>query len=52
MLAETPSARGQCLVDALIVWITSDDRPLTSGINRFDVQISEAGEARVERLRW
>ena len=52
MLAETPSARGQCLVDALIVWITSDDRPLTSGINRFDVQVSEAGEARVERLRW
>ena len=49
MLAETPSARGQCMVDALIVRITADDRPLTSGINRFEVQVSEAGDAWVER---
>ena len=52
MLAETPSARGQCLVDALIVWITEDDRSLRPGINRFEVQVSETGEAWVERLRW
>ena len=52
MLAETLSAGGQCLVDALIVWITADDCPLRSGINRFEIQDSEAGEAWVERLRW
>ena len=52
MLAETPSARGQSLVDALIVRIAADDGLLSSGTNRFEVQVSEAGEAWVERLRW
>ena len=52
MPAETLSARGQCLVDALIARIKTDDRPLRSCINRFEVQVSEAGEAWVERLRW
>ena len=52
MPEETPKARGRRLVDALIVQITVGDRPLWFGINRFDVHVSEAGEARVERLWW
>ena len=48
---KTPTDRGRRLVDALIVWITPD-RPLHPGINRFEVRVSEAGEAWIERLRW
>ena len=44
---KTPTDRGRRLVDALIV-----DRPLHPGINRFEVRVSEAGEAWIERLRW
>ena len=50
MPAETPADRGHLLVDALIVWITPD-RPLEPGINRFEVQVSEAGDTWLERLR-
>ena len=41
---KTPTDRGRRLVDALIVWITPQ-RPFHSGINRFEVRVSEAGEA-------
>ena len=34
MPAETSTARGRCLIGALIVWITPD-RPLGPGLNRF-----------------
>ena len=51
MPAETPAARGRCLVDALIVWITPD-RQLEPGINRFEVLVSETGETWIEQLRW
>lgn len=51
MTAETPAARGRHLVDVLI-WMTATNCPLESGINRFNVQVSEIGEAWVERLRW
>lgn len=44
-------ARGRRLVDALIVWITPA-RQLQPGINRFEVRVSEAGDAWIERLRW
>ena len=50
--AETPTARGQHLVDALILRMTAENRPLRCGINRFEVRVSETGEAWVERLRW
>ena len=38
--------------DALILRMTVDNRPLWCGINRFEVRVSETGEAWVERLRW
>ena len=38
MPAETSTARGRCLIDALIVWITPD-RPLGPGLNRFQVRV-------------
>ena len=43
MPEKTPAARGDRLIDALIVWITTD-RPLEPGINRFEVRVSEAGD--------
>ena len=51
MPEKTPAARGQRLVDALIVWITPA-RPLEPGINRFEARVSEAGDTWIERLPW
>ena len=51
MPEKTPAARGTRLVDALIVWSTPG-RPLEPGINRFEVEVSEAGDTWIERLRW
>ena len=51
MPEKTPRDRGARLVDALIVWITPD-RQLKPGLNRFEVQVSEAGDTWIERLRW
>ena len=51
MPEKTPAARGDRLIDALIVWITTD-RPLEPGINRFEVRVSEPGDTWIERLRW
>ena len=48
---KTPAARGDRLIDAIIVWITPD-RPLEPGINRFEVRVSEAGDTWIERLQW
>ena len=51
MPEKTPAARGQRLVDALIVWITPA-RPIEPGINRFAARVSEAGDTWIERLPW
>ena len=51
MPEKTPRDRGARLVDALIVWITPA-RQLKPGLNRFEVQVSEAGDTWIERLRW
>ena len=48
MPAETSTARGRCLIDALIVWITPD-RPLGPGLNRFHVRVSDDGGTWIER---
>ena len=48
MPAETSTARGRCLIDALIVWITPD-RPLGPGLNRFQVRVSDDGGTWIER---
>ena len=45
MPEKTPAARGDRLIDALIVWITPD-RPLEPG--RFEVRVSEPGEAELQ----
>ena len=50
MKEQTPRARGDRLVDALIDEVTPD-RPLEPGINRFKVYVSDAGDTRLERLR-
>ena len=51
MPEKTPAARGDRLIDALIVWVTPD-RQLEPGINRFEVRVSEAGDTWIERLQW
>ena len=51
MPEKTPAARGDRLIDALIVWITPD-RQLEPGINRFEVRVSEPGDTWIERLQW
>ena len=50
MPEKTPAARGDRLIDALIVWITPA-RPLDPGINRFEVRVSEPGDTWIERLQ-
>lgn len=51
MKEQTPSARGDRLVDALLAW-TTPDRPLRREINRFEVRVSNDGETWIEPLRW
>ena len=51
MKEQTPRARGDRLVDALLAW-TAPDRPLRREINRFEVRVSDDGETWIERLRW
>ena len=51
MREQTPNARGDRLVDALLAWLTPD-RPLGREINRFEVRVFDDGEARIERLQW
>ena len=48
MLAETSTARGRCLIEALIVWITPD-HPLGPGLTRFQVRVSDDGGTWLER---
>ena len=50
MQAETPHARGDRLIDALLAWL-SPDHQLRDALNRFDVRVSDHGDAWVERLR-
>ena len=51
MREQTPRARGDALVDALLAWVTPD-RPLRRELNRFEVRVSDDGDAWIERLRW
>lgn len=51
MPVDTPATRGRRLVDALIVRMTPGSQ-FRSGINRFEVRVSEAGDMWIERLRW
>ena len=47
----TPGARGDRLIDALLVWM-QPDRPLRRDLNRFEVRVSDDGDTWIERLRW
>ena len=49
--ADTPGARGDRLIDALLAWLPPDDR-LERDVNRFEVQVSDEGDTWIERLRW
>ena len=51
MREQTPRARGDRLVDALLAWV-APDRPLRRELNRFQVRVSDDGGAWIERLRW
>ena len=51
MSERTPTARGDRLIDALLGWLTPD-RPLRRELNRFEVRVSDDGDAWIERLRW
>ena len=48
---ETPSARGDHLIDALLAWMTRDHQ-LRPYLNRFHVLVSDDGDTFIERLRW
>ena len=49
MREKTPRARGECLVDALITWMTPD-RQLGAELNRFQVHVlGEGGYLWIER---
>ena len=51
MQAETPQTRGDRVIDTLLAWL-SPDRPLQGNLNRFELRVSDEGDAWVERLRW
>ena len=51
MREETPRARGERLIDALLGSLTPD-RELKREINRFEVRVSDDGDTWIERLRW
>ena len=51
MKAETPGARDDRLVDALLAWLTSD-RALRRELDRFEVLVSDDGDTWIERLWW
>ena len=46
---QTPRARGDRLVDALLAWLMTPDRQLEPDLNRFQVLVSEDGDTRIER---
>ena len=48
MKEQTPEARGERLVDALLAWLTPD-RELEPELNRFQVLVSDDGDTRIER---
>ena len=52
MTDKTPEAKGHRLIDALLEQVRKSDLPLRSGLNRFEVRVSESGDTRIERLRW
>ncbi len=47
-----PGTRGRFLTDALLARVEAGDIRLRSAINRFEVRVSDTGEAWIERLRW
>ena len=47
---QTPRARGDRLVDALLAWLmTPDRRQLEPDLNRFQVLVSDDGDTTIER---
>ena len=52
MRETTPEARGRRLIDVLLTRVRTNDLPLRSAINRFEVRVSDTGETWIERLRW
>ena len=48
MQEETPGARGNRLVDALIAWLSDDRNHQLEDLNRFQVYVSDAGNTRIE----
>ncbi len=41
--ADTPGARGDRLIDALLAWLPSDDQ-LERDVSRFEVRVSDEGD--------
>ena len=48
MQEETPGARGNRLVDALLAWLSDDRDRQLEDLNRFQVLVSDAGDTRIE----
>ena len=51
MQQETPGARGERLIDALLAWM-KPYRQLGPNINRFQALVADDGDTWIERLRW
>ena len=48
MQEETPGARGNRLVDALLAWLSDDRDHQLEDLSRFQVLVSDAGDTRIE----
>ena len=48
MREKTPGARGGCLIDVLLAWMTAD-RQLAPELNRFQVCVSDNGDTTIDR---
>ena len=48
MHEETPGARGNRLVDALLVWLSDNQDHQLGDLNRFQVFVLNAGDTRIE----
>ena len=48
MQEETPGARGNRLVDALLAWLSDDPDHQLEDLNRFQVYVSNAGDTSIE----
>ena len=52
MWQETPAARGERLIDALLACMKKPYRQLRPNINCFQALVADDGDTWVERLRW